>query len=331
MPLRRRLSANAYFEGIRNGNRAILSQAITLIESRLESDKSLVAELLDLCVGYTDRGFRLGITGSPGVGKSTFIEAFGLFLVGMQQRVAVLAVDPSSTRTGGSILGDKTRMPLLSAAEQAFIRPSPSGGALGGVATSTAEAILLCQTAGFDYIIVETVGVGQSEVIVRDMTDFFLLLLQPGAGDELQGIKRGIMEMADGILITKADGTYLQAAKRTQADYRYALHLMPPSASKVPVRVELCSAKEHTGLNTVLEMLLTYRQGTQASGYWYQARQQQRLARFREELRAWAFEQFMRAPATMQLLPQLEKEVFLGKRSSLSALNELLQSTTSKI
>jgi len=225
---KKRYSVEEFVNGIVSGDRTILSQAITLAESSLPGHYRMAQEIIEKCLPLSGRSVRIGITGSPGVGKSTFIEAFGLLLAGEGRRLAVLAIDPSSGQTGGSILGDKTRMEKLSTHPNAFIRPSPSAGTLGGVARKTRESIIMCEAAGFDTIIVETVGVGQSETAVRAMVDFFLLLLLAGAGDELQGIKRGIMEMADAVAITKADGSNKLAAESARAVYSNALGLFPP-------------------------------------------------------------------------------------------------------
>ncbi|MEQ8425385.1 MAG: methylmalonyl Co-A mutase-associated GTPase MeaB, partial [Cyclobacteriaceae bacterium] len=224
-----RLTTDAYIKGILAQDRVVLSRAITLVESQLTSDQFLAEDLIQTLLPKTGNAIRIGITGIPGVGKSTFIESFGKYLTAIGKKLAVLAIDPSSQRTKGSILGDKTRMEELSKDDNAFIRPTSAANALGGVSDRTREAILLCEAAGFDVIIVETVGVGQSEIAVRSMVDFFLLLLIGGAGDELQGIKKGIMEMADGVVITKADGDNTKRAQQAQTDYQHALHLFSPS------------------------------------------------------------------------------------------------------
>ena len=226
-------------DGLSRGNRVFLSKAITLVESKRSDDRKLSAELIDKITGDNNQSLRIGITGVPGVGKSTFIEAFGKMLTGKGKKVAVLSIDPSSNRTRGSILGDKTRMDELSRDPNAYIRPSASGSSLGGVASSTREAILICEAAGFDVIIVETVGVGQSETVVKDMVDYFLLLMLAGGGDELQGIKRGIMEMADHILINKADNKNMEAAKRAKKEYANAVHLFPSNEAEWTVPVGL--------------------------------------------------------------------------------------------
>ncbi|MFZ1495887.1 MAG: methylmalonyl Co-A mutase-associated GTPase MeaB [Saprospiraceae bacterium] len=235
-------SLTDYIEGIQSGNRFVLAQAITLIESTHADHQHLAQQLIQHCMGMAIPSTRIGITGTPGVGKSTFIEALGNVLITQNHRVAVLTIDPSSQRTRGSILGDKTRMERLSANERAFIRPSAAGDTLGGVARKTRETILLCEAAGFDTIIIETVGVGQSEIAVRSMVDCFVLLLLPGAGDELQGIKRGIVEMADVITVNKADGEKEKLAKQAQHFYKSALHYLPPTASGWQPKVLTSSA-----------------------------------------------------------------------------------------
>lgn len=248
-------SLEEYIEGIRNGNRTILSKAITLIESENPRDMELASELVKYFLKNPGESFRIGITGIPGVGKSTFIEAFGLDLIEKGHKVAVLAVDPSSEKTGGSILGDKTRMENLSRHPAAYIRPSPSRGTPGGVARKTRETIILCEAAGFDRIIVETVGVGQGEIVVHSMVDFFLLLILPGSGDELQGIKRGIMEMADGILITKSDGENIKKSRIARADIQRALHYFPVNENGWIPPVILTSSITRTGFDEIHGML----------------------------------------------------------------------------
>ena len=241
-----------WMEGIRSGNRTILSQAITLVESQNPDQKQMGQAIVEACLPYSGNSFRIGITGVPGVGKSTFIESMGTLLVEKGKKLAVLAIDPSSERSGGSILGDKTRMQELSSRPEVFIRPSPSAGSLGGVARKTRETIFLFEAAGFDVLFIETVGVGQSETAVHQMVDFFLLLMLAGAGDELQGIKRGIMEMADGMLITKADGDNQDKARLARRQYKNALHLLPPSPSGWITPVEICSALNRSGLEEAL-------------------------------------------------------------------------------
>jgi LAO/AO transport system kinase len=242
-------SAEYLFEGIQNHDRFALSAGITLIESQLESDKPLANELIRKCLPFAGKSRRIGITGVPGVGKSTFIEAFGKVILEQGYKLAVLTIDPSSATTGGSILGDKTRMHTLVQEPNAYIRPSAAGSTLGGVARATRESIYLCEAAGFDVILIETVGVGQSETMVHYMVDFFLLLMLAGAGDELQGIKRGIMELADALLITKADGENVKMAKLAKSSYANALHLFPPKENEWIPRTEICSSLTGSNLD----------------------------------------------------------------------------------
>jgi LAO/AO transport system kinase len=275
--MRTRLSSTAYVEGILSGNRIVLSRAITLIESRLAADRLLAQEVLDGVLAHTGHSLRIGITGVPGVGKSTFIEALGQHITSLNLPLAVLTIDPSSQRSGGSILGDKTRMETLAHHPLAYIRPSATGGSLGGVAHRTREAMLLCEAAGFRVVLIETVGVGQSETLVRGMTDFFLLLMLAGAGDELQGIKKGIMEMADALALTKADGANLQQAEQARGDYQNALHLFPPSESGWVPPVVTCSALQNEGINSIWDVIQRYQTVTQSNGYFQKNRQDQNL------------------------------------------------------
>lgn len=274
---RRVLSLDDYVEGILKGDRVILSRAITLIESANPDHFEMAQAIIERCLPHSGNSLRIGITGVPGVGKSTFIESFGTMLTGMGHKLAVLAIDPSSERTKGSILGDKTRMETLSVDPHAFIRPSPSGSTLGGVARKTRETIILCEAAGFDVILVETVGVGQSETVVKSMVDFFLLLMLAGAGDELQGIKRGIMEMADGLIINKADGDNKAKAVGAQAQYRAALKLFPKNESQWDVPVEVCSALEGYAIDKVWKMILQYEALTKENGYFEKNRTEQNV------------------------------------------------------
>ena len=287
------MTVSEYTEGILKRDITALSRAITLAESSKEEHQQLSQQIIEKIMPHTGRSVRVGVTGVPGVGKSTFIEAYGQLLLQKRHAVAVLAVDPSSTMSKGSILGDKTRMEKLSAEKNVFIRPSPSGGSLGGVTLKTRESILLCEAAGFDYILIETVGVGQSETEVHRLSDFFLLLMLAGAGDELQGIKRGIMEMADGIVITKADGTNIEKAKAARAEFARAVHLFPPTESGVIPEVKTCSATENTGIGEVYDMIDKYVRHTKAGGYFEKKRQQQALAWFEslveEKMRAYFF------------------------------------------
>ncbi len=263
-------------KGILEGNFMDLSRGITICESKKPSDRERASQIVKECLPHSGNSIRVGITGVPGVGKSTFIEAFGLYLVDVEKKkVAVLAVDPTSSKSKGSILGDKTRMEKLSSHPSAYIRPSPASGALGGVSHHSRESIILCEAAGFDTILVETVGVGQSETDVKEMTDFFLLLMLAGAGDELQGIKRGIIEMADAMLINKADGENIQAAKRAKREYQNALHLFPQTESGWIPKVEICSALEQTNMNETWELISKYSKHTKKNGYFKKQRNQQ--------------------------------------------------------
>jgi LAO/AO transport system kinase len=271
-----------YKKGILEGDRTILAKAITLVESTLPHHQQLAGEVVEAIFPCTGNSIRVGITGAPGVGKSTFIESLGKALIASGRKVAVLTIDPSSQLTGGSILGDKTRMQELAKDPRAFIRPSPSGQTLGGVAAHTRETILLCEAAGFDFIIVETVGTGQSEIAVKSMVDFFLLLMLPGSGDELQGIKKGIVEMADAIGITKADGENLPRAQATQADFEHALHLLQPPASGWIPKVVSCSALRSTGIPDIMELIEQYYQQMLASGYLQMNRSDQQTYWFQQ-------------------------------------------------
>jgi LAO/AO transport system kinase len=267
------------------GDRRALAKAITLVESSHAKDEAAAAALVQFALPHAGRALRVGLSGAPGVGKSTFIEAFGTWLTGQGKRVAVLAVDPSSRRSGGSILGDKTRMVKLTQEPNAFIRPSPAGTTLGGVARRTRETMLLVETAGFDVVLVETVGVGQSETTVADMVDMFIVLVSPGGGDELQGIKRGIMELADLVVVTKADGDLMQAATRAAAEYTAALHLMRPKFENWFAEVRLVSSTEGKGIDRVWADIQTFRERLQFTGAWERQRRDQSVAWLWGELR----------------------------------------------
>jgi GTPase len=271
------LDIKALAKDLRSGNRAVLARAITLIESRRSDHQAVGRDLVQALLPETGRAIRVGITGSPGVGKSTTIDALGMFLIEQGHKVAVLAVDPSSARSGGSILGDKTRMARLSASDSAYIRPSPASGTLGGVAAKTREAMLLCEAAGFDVILVETVGIGQSETAVCDMTDFFLALMLPGAGDELQGIKKGLVELADMIAINKADGDNIKRANHAAADYRSALHILSPRSEHWHPPVITYSALTGKGIGELWQKVLDHRTAMNASGDFAARRRDQQV------------------------------------------------------
>jgi LAO/AO transport system kinase len=271
------IDIDALTKDLRGGSRAALARAITLIESRRGDHQAAARDLVQMLLPDTGRAVRVGITGSPGVGKSTTIDALGMFLIGRGHEVAVLAVDPSSARTGGSILGDKTRMAHLAASGHAYIRPSPASGTLGGVAAKTREAMLLCEAAGFDVVLVETVGIGQSETAVGDMTDFFLALMLPGAGDELQGIKKGLVELADMIAINKADGDNIKRANLAASEYRGALHILSPRSEHWHPPVVTYSALTGAGIDTLWQQILAHRTAMAASGEFAARRRQQQI------------------------------------------------------
>ena len=319
-------TATEYTEGILRGDRIFLSRAITLIESKLAEHHTLAQEIIEKCLPYTGRSTRIGITGSPGVGKSTFIEAFGMHLIDQENRKpAVLAIDPSSQKNKGSILGDKTRMEKLSTHPQAFIRPTPAGDSLGGVAAKTRESMLLCEAAGYDTILIETVGVGQSEIAVHSMVDFFLLLLLPGAGDELQGIKRGIVEMADLIAINKADGDRTEPAKSARKDYAMALHLFPPKESGWTPKVVTCSALEQNGMAEIWEQINSFLSLTKQNGWFENNRKQQAKNWFYELLEQGLKQLFYKDEKVSGKLKAIEQEVIQGKVSSANAAKRLLE------
>jgi LAO/AO transport system kinase len=321
----RRLTAAQYIDGLLAGDRLVLSRAITLVESTLPADQQLAQQVLAAVLPRTGRSVRVGITGVPGVGKSTFIEALGMHLVEqLGHRLAVLAVDPTSQRSGGSILGDKTRMNQLAAHPRAYIRPSPAGRSLGGVARATREALLLCEAAGFDVIFVETVGVGQSETAVHGMVDFFLLLMLAGAGDELQGVKRGIMEMADAVVITKADSGNELAARRARREYQSALQLFPHAASGWGPVARTCSALTGEGVPGVWEELGRYLELTRANGFFQQRRQEQNLQWLHHSIREALEERFYARPGVQQQLAGIREQVMRGEKSAFAAADELL-------
>lgn len=321
---RKNLSTSEYVAGILASDIAILSQAITLIESNLPRHQTIGQEILKKCLPHCGKSVRIGITGVPGVGKSTTIEALGIHLINSGHKLAVLAIDPSSERSKGSILGDKTRMEVLSNTKDAFIRPSPSAGSLGGVARKTRETILLCEAAGFDAIIIETVGVGQSETAVHSMVDFFMLLMLSGAGDELQGIKRGIMEMADAIAINKADGSNINRAKMAQAEYRNALHLFPASESGWVPPVLTCSAIKGTSISDLWDTVKSYLELTKPNGYFENRRITQSKYWMYESINEKLRNNFYNNKEIKELILQKEDDVLNDRISSFVAASELL-------
>jgi len=306
------------------GNRRDLAKAITLIESTREVDRVQAQDVLESILPKTGKSIRIGITGIPGVGKSTFIESFGMYLVGLGKKVAVLAVDPSSPIAGGSILGDKTRMELLSREENAFIRPSPSVGALGGVAHKTRETMLLCEAAGYDVVIVETVGVGQSEYEVASMVDFFLVLMMPNAGDELQGIKKGILELADALVINKCDGDSINLAKRTQSQYQSAVNLLHYTTFWTP-RVMTCSAIDHEGIHEVWGMIVDYYLTALKEKAFDKKRSRQNIEWMRRLLHEMVDRKINTHPQIKVLVPQLEAQVVSGSTTPYLAASRIIE------
>ena len=320
----KKLSPSILFEKIKKGDKGGLAEAITLVESQRSSDIEKAQELIKLALPLSGKSIRIGITGVPGAGKSTFIESFGLHLLQLGKKVAVLAIDPSSEKSGGAILGDKTRMNELSQDKNAFIRPSANSGSLGGVARKTRESILLCEAAGFDVILIETVGVGQSEIAVHSMTDFFLLLMLAGAGDELQGIKRGIMEMADSILITKADGKNVKMANLARAEYKSALHLFPPNENNWIPRVETVSAYENRGIDKAWDIIDEYVRLVQSNGWLAKKRQSQQLFWMNETLKDQLLLDFKQTPGMAELKAQLKTALISEEITSFQAAEALL-------
>ncbi|MFT6123458.1 MAG: LAO/AO transport system kinase [Oleiphilaceae bacterium] len=310
-------------EKLKQGQRRSLAKAITLIESKLDQDREVAQSILNTLLPTTGKSIRIGITGVPGVGKSTFIEALGLHLIQQGKKVAVLAVDPSSPVRGGSILGDKTRMEMLSRESNAFIRPSPSEGALGGVAQKTRETMLLCEAAGYDVVLVETVGVGQSEYQVAAMVDFFLVLMLPNAGDELQGIKRGIMELADALVINKHDGENLHLAERTKGHYQSALHLMQQNNTWTP-QVKTCSAIENKGVKEVWEMILEFKLSCQASGDFEPKRAKQKSEWLESLIQEMLAMKLKNNVAIQSQLPQLKDKVLNNTMTPYQAAQKII-------
>ena len=323
-PKRRVFSAGEYVEGIVKGDVTILSQAVTLVESVKPEHQALAQEVIEKCLPYSGNSIRIGISGVPGAGKSTSIEVFGLHVLERGGKLAVLAIDPSSERSKGSILGDKTRMEKLSVHPASFIRPSPSAGSLGGVARKTRETIILCEAAGFDKIFVETVGVGQSETAVHSMVDFFLLIQLAGTGDELQGIKRGIMEMADGIIINKADGNNIEKAKLAAAHFRNALHLFPAPESGWTPQVLTYSGFYGIGIKEIWDMMYQYIDFVKANGYFEYRRNEQAKYWMYETINEHLRDNFYQNPLIAGMLEEQEKEVLQGHTTSFAAARKLL-------
>lgn len=318
------LTADEYIAGILRSDPNILGQAITMVESVRPEHQAIAQKIIEGCLPHSGKSIRIGITGVPGAGKSTFIEALGVKICDLNHKLAVLAVDPSSERSGGSILGDKTRMENLTSHPNAFVRPSPSAGSLGGVARKTRETIILCEAAGYDTIFVETVGVGQSETAVHSMVDFFLLLLVTGAGDDLQGIKRGIMEMADAIAITKADGENITRAQLASTQYQNALHLFPMSKSRWTPLSTTCSSLTGEGIMEIWEMITKYVAHTNANGYFDYNRNEQAKYWLYETINEAIKNSFYQNEKIIESLPDYEKKVLDNKISSFVAAHELL-------
>lgn len=320
-----RLTAQEYIDGILEGNRVILSRGITIVESNLESDKKLAKEIIQAILPHSGNSIRIGITGVPGVGKSTFIEAFGKYLISKGHKVGILSIDPSSQRSKGSILGDKTRMEDLANMEEAYIRPSATGDTLGGVANKTGESMLLCEAAGYDVILIETVGVGQSETAVHGMTDFFLLLMLSGAGDELQGIKKGIMEMADMVVINKADGDNVKKSEMAKRQYQNALHIFPLSDSGWSPVVSTASAIKNTGIDTVWDEITKYKTLVDENGYFLANRNQQQIQWMYNNINEELKRLFYGSKNIADHLARLEKDIIAAKISPVKAAQYIIE------
>jgi LAO/AO transport system kinase len=317
------ISVDELEKGVRSEDRSMIARAITLIESNAEHHFQKGQQLLQRLLPFSGNSIRIGITGVPGAGKSTFIEAFGTYLCEQGHRVAVLAIDPSSSISGGSILGDKTRMGELANNPRAFIRPSPSEGKLGGVHRKTRETMLLCEAAGFDVILIETVGVGQSEVVVRNMVDFFMLVVLTGAGDELQGMKKGIMELADGIVVNKADGDNKPLAEKTRLEYKRIVHFLKPATKGWPTQVETCSALNYEGIDKIWQMIADFKNQTKLSDVFESRRRIQTKEWIYSMITDQLQSSFFHHPEVKNLLPKLENEVISGDRTVTSAVETL--------
>ncbi|MUU77087.1 methylmalonyl Co-A mutase-associated GTPase MeaB [Winogradskyella endarachnes] len=320
-----RLNSQAYIDGILDGDRVILSRAITIIESNLESDKLLAKEIVQSILPKSGKSIRIGITGVPGVGKSTFIEVFGLHLIKQGHKVAILSIDPTSQRSKGSILGDKTRMEQLAVLQDAYIRPSASGDTLGGVSNKTGETMLLCEAAGYDVILIETVGVGQSETAVHGMTDFFLLLMLAGAGDELQGIKKGIMEMADMVVINKADGDNIKMSELARVQYQNALHIFPMSESGWSPVVTTASALKNIGISNVWDEILKFKTLVKDNGYFFKNRNHQQIKWMYNNINDELKQLFYGSKSIKSQLSILEKDIIASKISPVKAAQQILK------
>lgn len=313
------------YNGVLSGNRGQLARSITLVESNAEQHFHKAQELLQRLLPHSGKSIRIGITGVPGAGKSTFIEAFGTYLCDLGFRVAVLAIDPSSSLSGGSILGDKTRMEQLSRNPRAFIRPSPTAGKLGGVHRKTRESMLLCEAAGFDVILIETVGVGQSEVIIRDMVDFFMLLVLTGAGDELQGMKKGIMELADTVIVHKADGVNKQEAEQTRKEYSRILHFLQPATKGWSSKAYTCSSLTGEGISEIWTVIKTFEETARATGVLIDRRKGQQRDWIYSMITDTLHYSFFHHPDVKLQLPQLENEVMAGEKTAASAVEALFK------
>ncbi len=318
------LTLDQYVDGILKGDRIVLSKAITLIESSLPQHYDLAQKIIEKCMPYSGNSIRIGVTGIPGAGKSTFIEALGKYLTAKDHKIAVLAVDPSSEISKGSILGDKTRMEGLSTDKNAFVRPSPTAGSLGGVARKTREIIILCEAAGFNRVFVETVGVGQSETTVHSMVDFFLLLMLTETGDELQGIKRGVIEMSDGIIINKADGDNIQKAEKAKNQYQKALKLFPKADSSWTPKVLTCSALEKTGIDKIWDMILEHNKLMKETGHFRLKRNQQKIDRMYETINQTLSNHFYTNPKVEGKINEIERSLLNNRLSAFQAAQTLL-------
>ncbi|MBI9030719.1 methylmalonyl Co-A mutase-associated GTPase MeaB [bacterium] len=322
---RRNLSVEDYVQGILTQDKTILARAITLIESNSQKHLDFAQEVIKQILPKTGNAIRVGISGVPGAGKSTFIEKFGLYLLSLGHKVAVLAIDPTSSVTKGSILGDKTRMELLSREQDCFIRPSPSSGSLGGVTRKTRESILLCEAFGFDVILVETVGVGQNEVTVRDMVDFFLLLQIAGAGDELQGIKKGVIEISDAIVVNKADGDNVSRAKLAQGEYSTALHYLAPSTPGWHSRAFTCSALTGEGLEDVWKIIMKFKEITNNNGCFAKRRNNQIISWVNSMIKEYLISSFYQNKNVKAQMPEIQKNLLSGDITPTNAVDYLLK------